>query len=597
MKKRLSIVLILVLLLSVGCKPEEPEPVVPDMPTAEPSTDSTEVAVESHEKKIVEVVTVEGIYGGIEMGETPKMFVAPHEGEDLTLMVYDEFSPSKLEQFVSHEDYNGLMASVTYQVADIYFEKEEEYKRVLEVIDIELLEALPEVSEDRYALAGFMDAEAFENFFSSLRIFINSDERDHLVELFHYPMTLTVNGEIYNIEDRYGLLENYDDIFDPFVKFTINNQRLDQFMVQYDGVGIGTGQMWFIPDYQTGEKVMISSVNNALVIDEKYNDEAIKALLLPFNYTSEQVSIESIGDFAQLVKAYAGSEHKDSYLENEYLVFKGKIVDYKYDQDRNQSYSYEGNYSLLKEMAFIKDLKTRPTVFYMDDLMMIGALDQTGKWYDNINYGNAFDMRKDVTLDAYVNSSSYGELTGDEDLNVFRQGFIFDSNDEMVVKGYLTTNAAYPLDISELVPFEDESLVKTYVDAYLMQKQYESEYRVKEAYEVDIDGNGSKEVVMNVTSFPESFEPYMSETFEESGFNAILMFKDNWVTPIDEDYYTEGLYTDVYSDEGIYQILDLDNDGVMEIVKESRYFESLGAHVYDFVDGAYVSVVSSYVGP
>ncbi|SFG13721.1 hypothetical protein SAMN05660649_00828 [Desulfotomaculum arcticum] len=112
---------------------------------------------------------------------------------------------------------------------------------------------------NRYAAAGINDPVGFEQYFYAVQSLINSDDREEVVKYFSYPVTLQIHNQQVTIKNAEEMLKQYDTVFTLNVKKAVAEQKVDNLFVNYMGVMVGNGQLWF--GVGEGEKYFILSVN------------------------------------------------------------------------------------------------------------------------------------------------------------------------------------------------------------------------------------------------------------------------------------------------------------------------------------------------
>jgi hypothetical protein len=102
-------------------------------------------------------------------------------------------------------------------------------------------------AQSPYALAGISDAREVEKFLGELQRASGSDDRNAVVSLIQYPVTVLIDGLRVPFSDSSALLERYEAIFTPTLRETIARAvapdhpqlRREPIAVNPDGVVIG----------------------------------------------------------------------------------------------------------------------------------------------------------------------------------------------------------------------------------------------------------------------------------------------------------------------------------------------------------------------
>lgn len=105
---------------------------------------------------------------------------------------------------------------------------------------------------NRYSVAGIDDAAEFEKVFDTVKSFVAKGEKEKVAEYVNYPLTsanITVNS-------KEEFIKNYDSIITEDVKNALINQNVEETFVNYKGVMVGNGQIWFSAIYDNNSKIM-----------------------------------------------------------------------------------------------------------------------------------------------------------------------------------------------------------------------------------------------------------------------------------------------------------------------------------------------------
>jgi len=109
-----------------------------------------------------------------------------------------------------------------------------------------------ENSTNRYSVAGIDDAAEFEKVFNTVKSLVAKGEKEKVAEYVNYPLTsanITVNS-------KEEFIKNYDSIITEEVKNALINQKVEETFVNYKGVMVGNGQIWFSAIYDNNSKIM-----------------------------------------------------------------------------------------------------------------------------------------------------------------------------------------------------------------------------------------------------------------------------------------------------------------------------------------------------
>jgi len=113
---------------------------------------------------------------------------------------------------------------------------------------------------NRYYVAGIDDAVEFEKVFNTVKSLVSKGEKEKVAEYISYPLT-SANITVTTKEE---FIKNYDSIITEGVKNALVNQKVEETFVNYKGVMVGNGQIWFgaiIDNNSNTTKYLIYSIN------------------------------------------------------------------------------------------------------------------------------------------------------------------------------------------------------------------------------------------------------------------------------------------------------------------------------------------------
>ena len=105
---------------------------------------------------------------------------------------------------------------------------------------------------NRYSVAGIDDAAEFEKVFNTVKSFVAKGEKEKVAEYVNYPLT-SANITVTSKEE---FIKSYDSIITEDVKNALINQKVEETFVNYKGVMVGNGQIWFSAIYDNNSKIM-----------------------------------------------------------------------------------------------------------------------------------------------------------------------------------------------------------------------------------------------------------------------------------------------------------------------------------------------------
>ena len=87
--------------------------------------------------------------------------------------------------------------------------------------------------------------EPYHKFFDTFKTAVASDDKKTVANLINYPLMVNRESGTKYIKSSAALLRNYDAIFTENVRHEIAIQTYDTLFVNWQGVMIGRGQVWF----------------------------------------------------------------------------------------------------------------------------------------------------------------------------------------------------------------------------------------------------------------------------------------------------------------------------------------------------------------
>lgn len=112
--------------------------------------------------------------------------------------------------------------------------------------------------ESRYEVAGITNAKEFEKSFNSIKYLVKNNEKLKVASYVSYPLNVNKKDEKIKIKSKEEFIKNYDTIITEDVKKALLNQDVTKTFVNYQGVMVGDGQMWFT---HIKNKAMIYAIN------------------------------------------------------------------------------------------------------------------------------------------------------------------------------------------------------------------------------------------------------------------------------------------------------------------------------------------------
>lgn len=106
--------------------------------------------------------------------------------------------------------------------------------------------ATDETGINPYEVAGIDDQNKFETFFADVQALVGADDKEKLANYIQYPMHFFEGGKKdAPIKDSKAFIAAYDRIFTKEIKETIKTTTLADLFVNYKGINLGSGAVWF----------------------------------------------------------------------------------------------------------------------------------------------------------------------------------------------------------------------------------------------------------------------------------------------------------------------------------------------------------------
>ena len=115
--------------------------------------------------------------------------------------------------------------------------------------------------ENRYYIGGIDNPVKFEEMFNEVKKFVSEDNKEKVSEYILYPLRVNHDKSSTEIKTPDEFIKNYDNIFTEEVKKAFLNQDVKDTFVNYQGVMVGDGEIWF-GSSQELSKYGIIAINN-----------------------------------------------------------------------------------------------------------------------------------------------------------------------------------------------------------------------------------------------------------------------------------------------------------------------------------------------
>jgi hypothetical protein len=91
----------------------------------------------------------------------------------------------------------------------------------------------------------FGEAESFKTFFADLQKAVAAEDKKAVAAMVSYPFKTKMAGEEKTFDNEAAFTRAYDDIMRPAMVVAIRDQTYETLTVTPQGVGIGSGEVWF----------------------------------------------------------------------------------------------------------------------------------------------------------------------------------------------------------------------------------------------------------------------------------------------------------------------------------------------------------------
>lgn len=118
------------------------------------------------------------------------------------------------------------------------------------------------ITGNRYWIAGIDNPAAFESTFRKIQQLVREEDKDAVAEYIHYPINVTIDGVKREIRDKGAFIANYEKIMTLQVKQAFINQKVEETFVNYQGVMVGNGEIWFGATDTSPQIYFIKAINN-----------------------------------------------------------------------------------------------------------------------------------------------------------------------------------------------------------------------------------------------------------------------------------------------------------------------------------------------
>ncbi|SEN79975.1 hypothetical protein [Paenibacillus sp. OV219] len=113
-----------------------------------------------------------------------------------------------------------------------------------------------------FEVAGIRDPKNFLTVFNTVKDAIASGDQAEVASHILYPLRVNSKSGTELYQTRADFVQHYDEIITEPVKKAIANQSVDQLFVNYQGVMVGNGDIWFGGSSDKEQVIGIIAINH-----------------------------------------------------------------------------------------------------------------------------------------------------------------------------------------------------------------------------------------------------------------------------------------------------------------------------------------------
>lgn len=118
------------------------------------------------------------------------------------------------------------------------------------------------VKGNPYETAGIADPQAFDAMFDELKAAVAKGDKNAVAAHILFPLRVNGAGSAMIVTTEKEFLKQYDEIFTSPVKQALADQTKDSLFVNYQGVMVGRGEIWFGGDISAPQRLGIITINH-----------------------------------------------------------------------------------------------------------------------------------------------------------------------------------------------------------------------------------------------------------------------------------------------------------------------------------------------
>ncbi|MCC3377168.1 hypothetical protein [Cohnella sp. REN36] len=119
----------------------------------------------------------------------------------------------------------------------------------------------PPASNNPYETAGVEDPAAFDRMFADVQAAVAADDAEKVAEYILFPLAVNHDGESVQVKTKEAFIKQCADIFTDNVKQALASQKKEDLFVNFKGVMVGDGAIWFGATADQPQRLGVIAVN------------------------------------------------------------------------------------------------------------------------------------------------------------------------------------------------------------------------------------------------------------------------------------------------------------------------------------------------
>jgi predicted lipid-binding transport protein (Tim44 family) len=120
-------------------------------------------------------------------------------------------------------------------------------------------------AQNPFEVAGIQDPKAFLNTFQALQKAVADNDKEKVADYILYPLRVNDSEKELTIPNKKEFIAKYDQIFTEAIRKALVNQKTDELFVNYQGVMVGSGELWLRRATDNPKLFGVFSVNQETV--------------------------------------------------------------------------------------------------------------------------------------------------------------------------------------------------------------------------------------------------------------------------------------------------------------------------------------------